>query len=226
MSLLINTSNSHVLNFLPLNAGRISSVPCKFSTSSAVLKYKINRTVTSAVKPVNSSFTSNYLYHKYLPVVSKYDTKRTSMSYRYAVRKYNSVLPITATQYATTVPAIRVKVNTVTVNIPDSNLTYRYDILAAKFLDINPISSNSISTCFIVMCKPSVCTIEHKNSTVVYKANRYKFVDIITTALGTSEFLTKEVLLYVDDYLKIDLCTHKAEEEPLYATDKTSLFFL
>ena len=239
MTMHINPSNSHTLNTLSLNAGFWTAASIEVSNSSSV-NYAVNREVkadysiesnsiliTEGIRGIPSTvFIANDTSAK-LTVQNPYYTSsrinsRTSAAINTIKAKYVSSSIINTTNLSN----FRVGRKFFrTIDIVGDTETLAYHPYRASYTSVVPIT-------VITKCKyplstilPTIINRIEPISYCKYKVRRDRYINNISIEENV-ELISKDLLLYKDDYLKIDLCVHKQEEQPLYATETQSLFYM
>ena len=219
-----NTSNSRVLNFAPVNAGRFLSLSSSSSISSE-LEYLTTRVRVVKVSDIKPEVNTTYSYSG--RVLTRVNSIRefSSFNYPFTIRKSNKVNIETTNSAISSVKSTKVKPNTIIFDSPSSSVFFKYEVRSVTFTDVTDIKGSSDLKYTFILVKPIVLSIEKNAPDISYFPFRYKFVNTLDD-LYSKSIMDISSLVFVDEYLKIDICEHKEEEKPIYAKENTPVFFL
>lgn len=219
-----NTSNSRVLNLAPVNAGRLSSLSSSPSISSGV-EYFTTRVRVVKVSDIKPKVNTTYSYSGIVFTKVNNIKELSSSNYPFIVRKSNKVNIETTNSATSSVKSTKVKPNIIIFDPPSSSVLFKYEVRSVTFTAVTDIKGSSNLKYTFVLVKPIVLSIENTAPSISYFPFRYKFVNTLDD-LYSKSIIDISSLVFVDEYLKIDICEHKEEEKPIYAKENTPVFFL
>ena len=219
-----NTSNSRVLNFAPVNAGRFFSLSSSSSISSEV-EYLTTRVRVVRVSDIKPRVNTTYSYSGIVFTKVNNIKELSNSNFHFITRKSNKVNIETANSATSSVKSTKVKPNTIIFDTPSSSVLFKYEVRSVTFTAVTDIKGSSDLKYTFILVKPIVLSIENTAPSISYLPFRYKFVNTLDD-LYSKSIIDIRSLVFVDEYLKIDICEHKEEEKPIYAKENTPVFFL
>lgn len=235
----INPSNSRTLNTLSLNAGLLTAASIEVSNSSSV-NYAVNRKVNADYfiesNPVLITEGTRGIISTIF-IVDDTSARLTVQKPYYVSSSINSTT-------STAIDTIKAKwvsssiINTTnlsnlrvgrkffrTVDILGDTETLAYHPYRASYTSVVPVTAVAKCKYHISTILPTIINIIEPVSYCKYKVRRDRYINHIPVEENV-KLISKDLLLYKDDYLKIDLCVHKQKEQPLYAMETQSLFYM
>lgn len=214
MANFFNPTNSHVLNVLPVNAGRVSYYTSSITGDTEVVTFSSYRLSFTAVVNVQSTSSLSYIIPRVrLSDLSKEIGASTDIPITKAVigvgrdgSIQNDTTEVTVSPFRTIGRKIYLQGDTEVITY----LVYR-----TSYTGVTEIPIKSVITCAVVKRRINDVSIQNKDTEVNYKVNRRKYANIDKVLKGSTEIISDEILLYRDGYLKVVLCKDNPFDTPV-----------
>lgn len=189
--------DTETLAYHPYRASYTSVVPV---TATAKCKYYISTILPTIINSTDTRSTIDKVPTNINVSCGSRIGNTTELSYAGTTRVHSDTVPVEANTIVSKVPTVRGITNSASIFSYTGGM-FKCNIVTPVAFRIEPVS----------YCK--------------YKVRRDRYINNIPVE-ENAKLISKDLLLYKDDYLKIDLCVHKQEEQPLYATETQSLFYM
>lgn len=213
MANFFNPTNSHVLNVLPVNAGRVIAHTSSITGDTEVVTFSSYRLSFTAVVNVQSTSSLSCVIPRVrLADLSKEISASTDVPLTKAVIGIGRNTEI-ETNTEVTVSPIRAIGRKIYLQGDTEVITYL--VYRTSYTGVTEIPVKSAITCAVVKRRINDVSIQNKGTEVNYKVNRLKYASIDKVLKGSTEVISGEILLYRDGYLKVVLCKDNPFDTPV-----------
>lgn len=213
MANFFNPTNSHVLNVLPVNAGRVIAHTSSITGDTEVVTFASYRLSFTAVVNVQSTSSLSCVMPRVrLADLSKEISASTDVPLTKAVIGIGRNTEI-ETNTEVTVSPIRAIGRKIYLQGDTEVITYL--VYRTSYTGVTEIPVKSAITCAVVKRRINDVSIQNKGTEVNYKVNRLKYATIDKVLKGSTEVISDEILLYRDGYLKVVLCKDNPFDTPV-----------
>ena len=213
MANFFNPTNSHVLNVLPVNAGRVIAHTSSITGDTEVVTFSSYRLSFTAVVNVQSTSSLSCVMPRVrLADLSKEISASTDMPLTKAVRSIGRDVEIENNTEVTVSP-IRAIGRKIYLQGDTEVITYL--VYRTSYTGVTEIPVKSAITCAVVKRRINDVSIQNKGTEVNYKVNRLKYASIDKVLKGSTEVISDEILLYRDGYIKVVLCKDNPFDTPV-----------
>ena len=213
MANFFNPTNSHVLNVLPVNAGRVIAHTSSITGDTEVVTFSSYRLSFTAVVNVQSTSSLSCIIPKVkIATLSKEISASTDIPLTKAVRSIGRDVEIENNTEVTVSP-IRAIGRKIYLQGDTEVITYL--VYRTSYTGVTEIPVKSAITCAVVKRRINDVSIQNKGTEVNYKVNRLKYASIDKVLKGSTEVISDEILLYRDGYIKVVLCKDNPFDTPV-----------
>ena len=213
MANFFNPTNSHVLNVLPVNAGRVVAHTSSITGDTEVVTFSSYRLSFTAVVNVQSTSSLSCIIPKVkIATLSKEISASTDIPLTKAVIGIGRDVEI-ETNTEVTVSPIRAIGRKIYLQGDTEVITYL--VYRTSYTGVTEIPVKSAITCAVVKRRINDVSIQNKGTEVNYKVNRLKYATIDKVLKGSTKVISGEILLYRDGYLKVVLCKDNPFDTPV-----------
>ncbi len=213
MANFFNPTNSHVLNVLPVNAGRVIAHTSSITGDTEVVTFTSYRLSFTAVVNVQSTSSLSCIIPRVrLADLSKEISASTDIPLTKAVIGVGRDVEIENNTEVTVSP-IRAIGRKIYLQGDTEVITYL--VYRTSYTGVTEIPAKSAVGCYVIKRRITDVNIQNKGTDVDYRVHRLKYASIDQVLKGTTEVTSGEVLLYRDGYLKVVLCKDNPFDTPV-----------
>lgn len=213
MANFFNPTNSHVLNVLPVNAGRVIAHTSSITGDTEVVTFASYRLSFTAVVNVQSTSSLSCIIPKVkIATLSKEISASTDIPLTKAVLGVGRDVSI---QNNTEVTVSPIRAIGRKIYLQGDTEVITYLVYRTSYTGVTEIPVKSAVACAVVKRRINDVSIQNKGTEVNYKVNRIMYANIDKVLKGRTEVISDEILLYRDGYLKVVFCKDNPFDTPV-----------
>lgn len=214
MANFFNPTNSHVLNVLPVNAGRVIAHTSSITGDTEVVTFASYRLSFTAVVNVQSTSSLSCIMPRVrLADLSKEISASTDVPLTKAVIGIGRYVSIQNDTTEVTISPIRAIGRKIYLQGDTEVITYL--VYRTSYTGVTEIPVKSAITCAVVKRRINDVSIQNKGTEVNYDYGCTLWRNLDKVLKAKTEVISGEVLLYRDGYLKIALCKNNPFDTPV-----------
>lgn len=213
MANFFNPTNSHVLNVLPVNAGRVIAHTSSITGDTEVVTFSSYRLSFTAVVNVQSTSSLSCIVPRVrLTDLSKEMDASTDIPLTKSVIGVGRDVKIENNTEVTVSP-IRAIGRKIYLQGDTEVITYL--VYRTSYTGVTEIPVKSAVTCAVVKRRINDVSIQNKGTEVRYDYGCTLWRNIHKVLKAKTEVISGEILLYRDGYLKVVLCKDNPFDTPV-----------